>query len=136
MRCCCRALEDLDIAAEHDPSSVYTTFVKIKVLLTQGEASKALDELQPLMACEDFSLDFLRVNDHPHKSYGLTARVNETLDRQEAKILSIWWSHTPDSGPKRQPNCASYETFMHTWLGKVSTLAVTSTAVTLPHCAF
>lgn len=85
MRCCCRALEDLDIAAEHDPSSVYTTFVKIKVLLTQGEASKALDELQPLMACEDFSLDFLRVNDHPHKSYGLTARVNETLDRQNTR---------------------------------------------------
>ena len=85
MRCCCRALEDLDIAAEHDPSSVYTTFVRIKVLLTQGEASKTLDLLQPLMACEDFTLDFLRVSDHPHKSYGLTARVSEMLDRQNTR---------------------------------------------------
>ena len=57
----CRSLEALDAAAEYDPSSVYTTFVRIKVLLTQGNAAQALDLLRPLMACEGFNLDFLRV---------------------------------------------------------------------------
>ena len=57
----CRSLEALDAAAEYDPSSVYTTFVRIKVLLTQGNAAQALDLLRPLMACESFNLDFLRV---------------------------------------------------------------------------
>jgi hypothetical protein len=41
---------------------VYSTFVKIKVLLSQGQAGKAVDLLKPLMACEGFSLDFLRVS--------------------------------------------------------------------------
>ena len=59
--CCCRSRESLDIAAEYDPSSVYTTFIKIKVLLMQGAARQALDLLQLLMACEDASPDFLRV---------------------------------------------------------------------------
>lgn len=59
--CCYRSLESLNIAAEYDPSSVYTTFIRIKVLLVQGLARKALDLLQPLMACEDASPDFLRV---------------------------------------------------------------------------
>lgn len=57
----CRSLEALDAAAEYDPSSVFTTFVRIKVLLTQGNAAGALDLLRPLMACEGFDLDFLRV---------------------------------------------------------------------------
>ena len=57
----CRSLEALDAAAEYDPSSVYTTFVRIKVLLTQGNAAGALDLLRPLMACEGFDLDFIRV---------------------------------------------------------------------------
>ena len=57
----CRSLESLDIAAEYDPSSVYTTFTRIKVLLMQGAASQALSLLQPLMACEGASLEYLRV---------------------------------------------------------------------------
>ena len=58
---CCRSLEILDMAAEYDPSSVHTIFIKIKALLMQGEARKALELLKPLMACEDASPDFLRV---------------------------------------------------------------------------
>ena len=50
------------MAAEYEPSSVHTTFVKIKVLLMQGEANRALELLQLLRACEDFSLDFLRAS--------------------------------------------------------------------------
>ena len=49
------------MAAEYDPSSVHTIFIKIKALLMQGEARKALELLKPLMACEDASPDFLRV---------------------------------------------------------------------------
>lgn len=41
---------------------MYSTFVKIKVLLSQGQTGKAVDLLKPLTACEGFSLDFLRVN--------------------------------------------------------------------------
>ena len=52
----------MDIALEYEPSSVCSTFVKIKVLLSQGQAGKAVDLLKPLMACEGFSLDFLRVS--------------------------------------------------------------------------
>ncbi len=50
------------MAAKYDPSSVYTIFIKIKALLMQGEAGKALSLLKPLMACEEASPDFLRVS--------------------------------------------------------------------------
>ncbi len=60
--CCCSSLQQLDIALEYEPSSVYSTFVKIKVLLSQGQTDKAVDLLKPLMACEGFSLDFLRAS--------------------------------------------------------------------------
>lgn len=52
---------------------MYTIFVRIKVLLTQGDARKAVDLLRPLMACEGFSLDFLRASNGPLPTLVYTA---------------------------------------------------------------
>ena len=64
---CCRSVLDklsfrLDLAASYHPSSVETTYAKIKALLLQGEARKALNLLDPLMACEEVDPDYLRVS--------------------------------------------------------------------------
>ena len=56
-----RALEYLEVALAADPGSVYTLFVKIKVLLMRRDAGAATQELQRLLACEEFNLDLLRV---------------------------------------------------------------------------
>lgn len=64
VNCACvghRALEYLAIALELEPDSIYSIFVKIKVLLMKGAADEAVDELQKMLACEEFNLDFLRV---------------------------------------------------------------------------
>lgn len=36
-------------------------FVRVKVLLMKGEVAETLQEVNRMMACEDFDLDFLRV---------------------------------------------------------------------------
>ena len=64
---CCRSMESLDIAAEHEPSSQQTSLAEGQKLLRQREAHKALDLLQPLMTCTDDSPDYLRVS-KPHST--------------------------------------------------------------------
>ncbi len=56
-----RALEYLTIALQLEPDSIYSIFIKIKVLLMKGAASEAVDEMQRMLACEEFNLGFLRV---------------------------------------------------------------------------
>ena len=57
----CRALDYLAIAVQQEPSSIYSIFIKIKVLLMKGAAAEAVEELHKMMACEEFDTDFLRV---------------------------------------------------------------------------
>ncbi len=49
------------MALELEPESIYSIFVKIKLLLMKGAADEAVDEMQKMIACEEFDLDFLRV---------------------------------------------------------------------------
>ncbi len=58
---CCRSPEDLGIAAEDDPSSLADKVPKLKAVLMQEEARKALHRLRPLMNSDDASLDFMKV---------------------------------------------------------------------------
>ena len=69
---CCRSMESLDIAAEHEPSSRQTSLAEGHKLLRQREAHKALDLLQPLMTCTDDSPDYLRVS-KPHCTRSIQA---------------------------------------------------------------
>jgi hypothetical protein len=54
-------MEYLSISSHIEPGSIYTIFMKIKVLLTKGAVEDSLQEIEKMMACEDFELDFLRV---------------------------------------------------------------------------
>ena len=56
-----RALEYLEVALAEDPGSVHSAFVKVKVLLMRKDAAAAGQELRRLLACEECSLDLLRV---------------------------------------------------------------------------
>lgn len=44
-----------------EPDCIYSIFIKIKVLLVKSAANETVDELQRMLACEEFNLDFLRV---------------------------------------------------------------------------
>lgn len=56
-----RALEYLEVALAAEPGSVHTLFVRMKALLMRRDAAGASAELARLLACEEFSLDLLRV---------------------------------------------------------------------------
>ena len=49
------------MALAEDPGSVHSMFVKVKVLLMRKDAAAAGQELRRLLACEECSLDLLRV---------------------------------------------------------------------------
>lgn len=49
------------MALAEDPGSVHSAFVKVKVLLMRKDAAAAGQELRRLLACEECSLDLLRV---------------------------------------------------------------------------
>lgn len=59
---CCRALEYIDIAHEHEPGSIYSHLIAFKVHLEREDAGAACKELAAMMACTDFSPETLSVS--------------------------------------------------------------------------
>ena len=63
----CRALEYVDIAAQTEPTTVFNSFLRLKVHLLQKDCTSAVSQIQAMMKCEDFSHEILRVS---HKLLG------------------------------------------------------------------
>ena len=57
-----RALEHIDLAAKSEPNSALQPFVRLKVHLLQDNTAAAVQQLQTMLGCEDFTHELLRVS--------------------------------------------------------------------------
>ena len=56
-----RALQYLEVAAQSQPGSVHTEFVRVKVHLEKGDAEAAVCQIGRLIACDGFDPVMLQV---------------------------------------------------------------------------
>lgn len=67
----CRALEYVDIAAQTEPTTVFNSFLRLKVHLLQKDCTSAVSQIQAMMKCQDFSHEILRVSHKLLLCYGM-----------------------------------------------------------------
>ncbi|CAL5220290.1 g2275 [Coccomyxa viridis] len=91
-----RSPEDLGIAAEDDPSSLADKVPKLKAVLMQEEARKALHRLRPLMNSDDASLDFMKAM---HSELELMS--DEAVMKQV--LTTLWEEAIRMQGPSKRP---------------------------------